>query len=319
MPTRAPLIRSHPNQWGLLAGLFATLLTSPPAMAWGIDGSVVAVGHAPGPASDGMQALASGRGPGSTDLYTPGVHDPELGLVGPWERGFEARRTLLERSRGEVAAIAGLLGLVDELYGEIERARLVKLLTDVSDDRRHDPLVRAEARRSLASARPRGRACAGEHAHPVVGLGAQLEIVGPFDNAGKMGHDEVYAPETTAYDAAQAFTGKLPDEPLRWQHRKAAGSGNGYISFDEAVAPNIHVTGYASAWIKVPRRTSAALHLGTGGAYKVWIDGNLVGEGEAYRQPHAIRTGTASRSHRDGIVCSSSWGSRRASGGSSSG
>ena len=42
-----------------------------------------------------------------------------------------------------------------------------------------------------------------------------MELVGPFDNAGKMGHDEVYAPETTVYEAAQSFRGKLPDEPLR--------------------------------------------------------------------------------------------------------
>ena len=152
--------------------------------------------------------------------------------------------------------------------------------------------MRAEAGRSLARLHAlAGRAAAARALMEASGWVLNWELVGPFDNAGKMGHDEVYAPETTVYEASQSFRGKLPDEPLRWQHREGGGAGNGYISFDEAVAPNIHVTGYASTWIKVPRRVDAALHVGSGGAYKVWVDGDLVGEGEAYRQPHAIQDG----------------------------
>ena len=42
-------------------------------------------------------------------------------------------------------------------------------------------------------------------------------------------------------------------------------------------------------WVKAARTGPAALHLGTSGAYKVWLDGQLVGEGDTYRTPTPLQ------------------------------
>ena len=49
------------------------------------------------------------------------------------------------------------------------------------------------------------------------------------------------------------------------------------------------MTGYATTWVEVPARTEAVLHVGSGGAHKVWVGTTLVGEGQAYRRPNALQ------------------------------
>jgi hypothetical protein len=49
-------------------------------------------------------------------------------------------------------------------------------------------------------------------------------------------------------------------------------------------------------WVKADKPGPAALHLGTSGAYKVWLDGALVGEGDTYRTPTPLQEATALQS-----------------------
>ena len=62
-----------------------------------------------------------------------------------------------------------------------------------------------------------------------------------------------------------------------------------YVSFDDLLRPNHSVTGYATTWVWVAEPTAAALHVGTGGPYEIWVDGTSVGRGDAYRMADPLQ------------------------------
>jgi transglutaminase-like putative cysteine protease/tetratricopeptide (TPR) repeat protein len=223
-------------------------------------------------------------------LWEPGIRDPGRGLVGRWEREL-ARREGLLRGRKGPEAVVGLLGLVVELGGEIADTRLDGLLRGVGEDRRQDPLVRSYAgylRGELAEAR--GDRAAARRFYEAEGYVLGWQIVGPFDNSGGAGHDAIFAPETTPFDGGQSFTGTLPGEALLWQQVDYdQAPRRGYVALDDRLSPSEHATGYATVWIRAARPTAAALHLGTSGPYRVWLDDEEIGDGGAYRAAHPLQ------------------------------
>lgn len=225
-------------------------------------------------------------------LWQPGVLDPSQGLVGRWQRELDRRAAILEHHEGRshVAALA-LLGLLPALSGEVDRAALVELVDGVRNDRRRHPLVRALA----TDVRGQLHEDAGEleQARQLYADNGRLmswRIAGPFDNANRSGHDKAHAPETDPWAPDQAFTGKLAGEPITWRAYEPQNTlGVGYVSFDEFLRPNEYVTGYATTWVRAPQAMDAVMHLGTGGAHKLWVGDRLVGEGQAYRRPDPLQ------------------------------
>jgi tetratricopeptide (TPR) repeat protein len=225
-------------------------------------------------------------------LWQPGVLDPANGHVGRWQRELDRRAALLEAHPGKdhVAALA-LLGLLPTVLGEVDRASLVAFVDRVRNDRRRHPLVRALA----DDVRAQLHEDAGEidEAHALYMASGRLlswRVIGPFDNANRSGHDIAYGPELEPWAPEQSFEGKLAGEPIDWRPYEPANTlGGGYVSFDEYLRPNEYVSGYATTWVFVPVRTEAVMHVGTGGAHKVWVGTTLVGEGQAYRRPHALQ------------------------------
>jgi len=231
-------------------------------------------------------------------LWHPGVLDPDNGLVGRWQRELDRRVELLDRhsGRSHVAAL-GLLGLLPAVSGEVDRAKLIAFVEAVRNDRRRHPLVRAladDVRGQLhEDAGELGKAQA---LYIASGRLLSWRIVGPFDNANRTGHQRSYGPETEAWAPGQSFTGKLADEPVDWRPYEPENTlGVGYVSFDEFLRPNQYVTAYATTWVKVPKPTDAVVHLGTGGAHKVWVGDQLVGEGQTYRRPDPLQEAYAIR------------------------
>ncbi len=214
--------------------------------------------------------------------------------MGPnrWDAELARRASALKRTPGkDPAAIVPLLGLLPEVQGEVDPQALDRLLASVAQARGRHPLVRSYARflqarileargdRAAAAARLRGEGY-------VVGW----QIVGPFDNGGRKGETAVYAPQTEAFGSTQSFSGKLPGEPLSWRVIDYADAPRGgYVSFDDRLRPNTDVTGYATAWVRVPKDQRVAIAVGTGGPYEVWVDGVSAGGGSAYRAAHPLQ------------------------------
>lgn len=225
----------------------------------------------------------------SAPLWTPGVLDAEAGHPGRWRRELDRRQAILDDARGkDHRAALALLGLVPALGGELPRDELVAFVEGVRDDRKRHPLVRAVA----ADGRAQLHEDAGEleqawKAYADNGRILSWQVAGPFDNGNRGGHGQAYGPEREAYEVGQSFAdGKRVGEPVAWQAYEAENTlAGGYLSFDEFLRPNEYVTAYATTWIRAPKKTRAVLHMGTGGAHKVWVNEALVGEGTAYRRP----------------------------------
>jgi tetratricopeptide (TPR) repeat protein len=225
-------------------------------------------------------------------LWQPGVLDPANGHVGRWQRELDRRAKLLEAHPGKdhVAALA-LLGLLPAVLGELDRGSLVAFVDSVRNDKRRHPLVRSLANDIRAELHEDAGAI--DKAHAIYLANGRLlswRVIGPFDNANRGGHDIAHGPELEPWAPEQSFEGKLAGEPLDWRPYEPENTlGGGYVSFDEYLRPNEHVTGYATTWVFAPSRTEAVLHVGTGGAHKIWVGTTLVGEGQAYRRPHALQ------------------------------
>lgn len=229
----------------------------------------------------------------------PGPADPDTD-VGPnrWDLELARREAAMKAVRGkDPAAIVPLLGLLPDVEGEVDPQRLDRMLASVADARSRHPLVRSYARFLQARVQEhRGRlGDAATRLHDE-GYVVGWQIVGPFDNSGRKGETSVFPPETDAFGAEQTFTGKLSGEPLSWRVIDYTDAPRGgYVSFDDRLRPNTDVTGYATAWVHVDKTQDAAVHVGTGGPYEVWVDGASVGGGSAYRQSHPLQETHAAR------------------------
>jgi tetratricopeptide (TPR) repeat protein len=242
-------------------------------------------------------ALASGpatpatRASGEEHIWQGGRLDADAGYPGRWERELSRREQMLKRNRGSIAAIVSIVGLLGELEGEIESARLGALLDGVAKDRRSNPFVRAHAAYTHARLLEHGGDAKGADAiYASQGFVSEWMIVGPFENANGVGIATAYTPESEPYSENQSFEGKLSGEALSWRYHDTADALTGaYVSFDEFLFPNVEVVGYATTWVHSDRQREALLSIGAGGAYRAWVGGKLVGENDAERTPDPLQ------------------------------
>ncbi|MEE9386769.1 MAG: DUF3857 domain-containing protein [Nannocystaceae bacterium] len=251
--------------------------------------AAAAAGAAAGVVGSGAESRVS-AGAGAP-IWTPGRLDAKAGLPGRWQRQLAERRAALRASpRNRGRAVTALLGLLGELHGDVADEDLVQLVEGVAGAQNRHALVRSYA----AYLRGRLHEFAGEpraarHVFAAQGYLLDWELVGPFENTGRAGHDAVYSPETEAFDPSQRFVGMLANEALEWRRYPAEASARAYVSFDAYLRPNTHAVGYATTWVHVPKSSRATVHVGSGGPHKVWVNGVLAGEGGAYRRVHPLQ------------------------------
>ncbi|MCH9683946.1 MAG: DUF3857 domain-containing protein, partial [Deltaproteobacteria bacterium] len=211
---------------------------------------------------------------------------------GWWARELDRRKAVLASNRGRSPrAVLALTGLLPMLQGELPAGTLARFVDDVADDRSRHPLVRSYAGYLRARLlEDQGRLANAHQRLSDEGYLTSWQIAGPFDNAGRKGEKEAFAPQLEPFSSTQVMFGKLPSEPLSWRTYDYEGiPRGGYVSFDDLLRPNEDVTGYATSWVHVDARTPAVLHMGSGGPYRAWVGPTLVGTGDAYRSPHPLQ------------------------------
>lgn len=242
-------------------------------------------------AGPGSGSESAGRVDLDAPLWEPGVLDPAAGFPGRWARELQWRRAITEQAKGrDHRAALALLGL-SGLSGEVDRAVLIEFVDGLRNDRRRHPLVRSLATDLRGQLHEDAGALAEARALYVDnGRLLSWQVIGPFDNANRGGQSALYGPEQTAFEAGQTFEGKLAGEPLAWRPYAPEDTLSvGYVSFDEFLRPNEYVTAYATTWVHVARDQAAVIHVGTGGAHKIWVGETVVGEGDAYRRPDPLQ------------------------------
>jgi cellulose synthase operon protein C len=111
-------------------------------------------------------------------------------------------------------------------------------------------------------------------------------VIGPFDNEGKTGLDQAYAPElefTRPIVPGAAESGK--ERPVRWRAVPRE-FPHGFINFGSLMRPEQKICAYATTFVKpkpgtrAPRKIS--VWIGTGGAFKAFWNGSEVLESDVY-------------------------------------
>ncbi|HEY6081086.1 MAG TPA: DUF3857 domain-containing protein [Polyangiaceae bacterium] len=201
---------------------------------------------------------------------------------------------LLDRARGPeaYAAVDRVWGLWDRADAEqIEEALLAAATS---------PKLNAEARTyagvlaAFARAR-RGDQKAATDKIRALGYVGSFLIVGPFDNEGKAGLEQVFEPETdltAPITPGRAFAGK--ERPVRYRAVSNA-FPFGWLDASALVRPETKVCVFATTFVRddklVKGTRKVRAYVGVGGAFKLFWNGELALWDEAYRGHDFDRAG----------------------------
>lgn len=215
---------------------------------------------------------------------------------------FEAEHRRLESEvRRQGRSPRAMLPLLEmwRRWGDVRPEVAMGHLDRIIGDRRVSAPVRAYARNLRARARVRmGELEASRAEVEELGYVRHWRVIGPFDNEGKTGFDREYPPEAARMgpvDMDARYEGR--ERPVAWRMYPEV-TRYGYVSFDAVYRPNANVCGYAETFVESERAQPLSLWVGAGGAVRVWWNGEVVHEDEAYRVPHPDRAVAMVGAHR---------------------
>src|SRR5713101_2460981 len=162
---------------------------------------------------------------------------------------------------------------------------LAQVYNDVLSHPSADPETRALARTLLADIE-RAR----ELLEPL-GYGSQYYLLGGFDNEGKGGCSRDFGPEGSL-DLKASYEGK--GHPASWR-KLSVRSYDGYVDLATAIRPNHEAVAYALTFLQAPRETPTTLSLGASGAFRIWVNGELVALEDRYNRARPDQTKVAVR------------------------
>jgi len=205
-----------------------------------------------------------------------------------------ARRLAYELiQRANPNATASLLGgMMDDPSAELRRDAVQRAIEEASSQRRHGRTNEAASRLRTALRSARDVDQIEDISRHLKELGAPVQlrsvfgwlsrwkVVGPFDNAGGVGFENVYPPETKI-DLQAEYEG--PSAKIRWQDLKADGD-YGLVDFNKPFGALKGVAGYAYTEFQSPRAGPVELRLGCKNGWKIWVNGEfLFGRDEYHR------------------------------------
>jgi hypothetical protein len=109
-------------------------------------------------------------------------------------------------------------------------------------------------------------------------------LVGPFDNHGGKGFDQVYPPEA-AVDFAATYS--TPGGTLAWK-RHHTDDEYGAVDLNKAIGKHMGAAGYAAAEFQSAAGGPIEIRVGSENAVKIWLNGKLLASSEAYHSNVAI-------------------------------
>ena len=145
-----------------------------------------------------------------------------------------------------------------------------------------DPMVRTLARMFAADIeRARGRLNKAAELVQPLGYITDFYVLGSFDNEGKAGCGIDFGPESRL-DLRATLPAK--GHPAEWRKLSVA-SQDGYIDLAATLRPNREAVGYALTFLQAPADAKAALSIGTSGAFRLWVNGQLAASDDSYHYP----------------------------------
>jgi len=201
-------------------------------------------------------------------------------------------RKLAAKARKQGRRPEGVLPLLQlwHSWGGSTPSRTRELLDGLAADRRLPPARRVLAGRLAALAQTRAGDPAGaQRRMDELGYIKHFRVIGPFDNEGKAGlaaETPVEAARMQAPDMQATYPGR--ERPVAWRTMPDV-VRNGYVSLGSILRPFENVCGLAETFVKSERAQALSLWVGSGGASRVYWNGEKVHEDTAYRRPHPDR------------------------------
>jgi tetratricopeptide (TPR) repeat protein len=179
------------------------------------------------------------------------------------------------------ATLVRLHALVDDVE---DLTPLLSTYAQVASRRTSDPNTRATAQMLLLDTeRARGRLVRANEVRQWLGFVGDYYVVGGFENEGKAGCDTDFGPEAASLDLSATFPGAKGRE-VSWR-KLTAQPADGYVDLATAIRPNREAVAYAVTWLEAPQETRVALGVGTSGAFRLWVNGQLAAKEDRYNLP----------------------------------
>jgi len=178
--------------------------------------------------------------------------------------------------------VAALLKLSHLREGLEDLSLLSSTFSTLAEQRTADPFVRSTARLLLLDVeRALGHTAKAQALSQGLGYLHDFYVVGGFDNEGKSGCDKDFGPEATLSLSARY---PLKGRDVSWNPVTLAPL-DGYVDLSAVVRPTKEAVAYAVTFLEAPRDTEATFALGTSGAHRLWVNGQLASASDAYNLP----------------------------------
>ncbi len=212
-------------------------------------------------------------------LLTPALaaaHEDPVAQLAQSEAAAAIR--LAQSPRGAVHLMR-LHALRDEV---VDLDVLVRTYREILRERRSDSMVRAIARAFAADVeRARGRLTKAAELIEPLGYINDFYVLGSFDNEGKGGWGIDFGPEARL-DLRASYPAK--GHAAEWRKLTGA-SPDGYVDLAASLRPNHEAVGYALTFLQSPSETRTVLAVGTSGAFRLWVNGQLAASEDRYNYP----------------------------------
>ena len=227
-------------------------------------------------------------------LTVTGTSEAQRGVRGRnapsiWDREVERLRETVAR-QADAAAIVPLAEL--SLLWELAPTRTLAMVRAIVDDRRIHPEVRSYARAIEIRLRRRAGDLDGSRERiDALGFVRRWRVLGPFDNEGKHGFEQLFPPEQ-ALDRPTDTEAEMPgaERPVRWRDVPDLGP-TAVVLFDAFFSPPNNVCGYAETFVRLDRARAVDVLVGATGALRVYWNGAKVIEDPLYRVVDVDRAG----------------------------
>ncbi|WP_163996331.1 DUF3857 domain-containing protein [Pyxidicoccus caerfyrddinensis] len=196
-------------------------------------------------------------------------------------RGYAAEALKQASSPRGAAALLRMHALVDDVE---DLTPLISTYSLIASRRTSDPNTRATAQMLLLETeRARGRLVRANEVKQWLGFVGDYYVVGGFENEGKAGCDTDFGPEAANLDLAATYPGAKGREAT-WR-KLTANTTDGYVDLATAVRPNRETVAYAVTWLEASQETRVAMGVGTSGAFRLWVNGQLAAKEDRYNLP----------------------------------
>ncbi len=222
---------------------------------------------------------AASPAPAPAPAAAAGARRPEL-PPGPYEQELVARAKRWKAERGKPQAVVAVLGALS-LWDRTAPDAVAAFVNGAAADAAAHPLARAVAQYLAAQAASwQGNRARATELRARLGIVETWSVIGPFGFEGGDLIGTPYGPEAQGPAAPGAPAARTIEKGKRgdvaWRPVPVEWLVNGVVPLGGMLRPDTQAAGYGLTYVWSDRAREVAVRVGSTGAVKVWVAGQLV-------------------------------------------